>query len=198
MPEPKLHEPAPLPIEHRIAVADLDTEGETAFRIEADEAALGRLARHLDVDAVEGVVFAGTLAPSGNTGWRLDGRITGTLRQTCVVTLDPIETALDRRVVRRFEPGAASASVVAFTLEGTGDPDEAEDDGPDPLGDEIDLGLILVEELALSVDPYPRKPGAEHGQSLHAAPGVAPLDDAAMKPFAGLAELRKKMADEGK
>jgi hypothetical protein len=36
-------------------------------------------------------------------------------------------------------------------------------ESPDEIpyaGDSIDLGAVLAEQLALSLDPYPRKPGA--------------------------------------
>ena len=54
----------------------------------------------------------------------------------------------------------------------------------EPLGREIDLGEILVEELSLNLDPYPRKEGV----AFHA-------DDAPPRenPFAVLAKLKPKL-----
>ena len=54
-----------------------------------------------------------------------------------------------------------------------------DDDEPDPIVDgKIDLGALAAEFLALGLDPYPRKPGAEF-----AAPVAEEDDDS---PFAPL------------
>jgi len=59
-------------------------------------------------------------------------------------------------------------------------------DGPDEIpytGGLIDLGAALAEQLALSLPPYPRKPGAELPPEAR--------DDSA-NPFAALSRLRGK------
>jgi hypothetical protein len=78
--------------------------------------------------------------------------------QTCVVSLEPFETRIEERSALRFVPAknvpeAESAELDAETLEG---PDEIP-----YAGELIDLGAALAEQLALALDPYPRKPGAE-------------------------------------
>jgi hypothetical protein len=76
-----------------------------------------------------------------------------------VVTLEPFEARLDEHAALRFVPAqtlreaADLAELDAETLEG---PDEIPYNG-----ELIDLGAALAEQLALSLDPYPRKPGAE-------------------------------------
>ena len=66
-----------------------------------------------------------------------------------------------------------------------------------PLGDAIDLAQILVEELALAIDPYPRLAGVEIGEFRHAGPGVAPLEPEELRPFAALSALRDKLGKGG-
>ena len=51
---------------------------------------------------------------------------------------------------------------------------------------EIDLGQYVVEHLALELDPFPRKPGAEF---------VQPPEPAEISPFAVLKALKPK--DDG-
>ena len=53
---------------------------------------------------------------------------------------------------------------------------------------------MALEALALALDPYPRAEGAALGDARFAPPGTQPLDEEALKPFAGLAELREKLA----
>ncbi|MEM8843046.1 MAG: DUF177 domain-containing protein, partial [Pseudomonadota bacterium] len=70
-----------------------------------------------------------------------------------------------------------------------------DDDGPDPLGDEIDLAGLMLESLALALDPYPRVEGAALETAVFAEPGVAPMTDEDARPFAKLAALRAKLGD---
>lgn len=91
--------------------------------------------------------------------------------QLCVVTLEPFEAKIDEQVTLRFVPAARlnDEELAPESLEG---PDEIPYEN-----DSIDLGEALAEQLALALDPYPRKPGAE-------LPGEA-TDDSA-NPFAAL------------
>jgi uncharacterized metal-binding protein YceD (DUF177 family) len=115
--------------------------------------------------------------------------LTATLKadadQPCVVTLAPVRTRIDEPVRRRYVAGLA---------EPEGDEIEMpEDDGLEPMPDEIDLAALATEALALALPLYPRAPGAELGEMVHAPAGAAPLTDAALKPFAGLASLAERL-----
>ncbi len=94
------------------------------------------------------------------------GALLAKLTQSCVISLDPFDVTLREE----FE--------VHFVLEGR----ETEDDDPDAPdqltydGVTLDIGEATVEQLALTLDPYPRKPnavltvpGAEEGGSAFAA-----------------------------
>ncbi len=113
-------------------------------------------------------------------GVRVAGNVTARVGQTCVVTLEPVESDIDELVDLRFAPQAAapasakSETVAAHT---------SDEDPPEPLFDgKLDLGAIATVFLLLGIDPYPRKPGAEFE-----APRSA---DAGSHPFAALAALR--------
>jgi uncharacterized metal-binding protein YceD (DUF177 family) len=84
---------------------------------------------------------------------RLKARVT----QECVLTLEPFEALVDEEAVLRFVPAAKIA-------EGETEELDAETlDGPDEIpftGEWIDLSAALAEQLALALDPYPKKPGA--------------------------------------
>jgi len=78
--------------------------------------------------------------------------------QVCVVTLEEFEARIDEQTDLRFVPAqilpeSEGVELDAETLEG---PDEIP-----YAGDMIDLGEALAEQLALALDPYPRKPGAK-------------------------------------
>jgi uncharacterized metal-binding protein YceD (DUF177 family) len=74
-----------------------------------------------------------------------------------------------------------------FTLEDP-DPPEAIVDGM------IDLGELLTQQLALALDPHPRKPGVDLDSVLAEAPAgrrEAIERGGASGPFAKLAQLKK-------
>ncbi len=57
--------------------------------------------------------------------------------------------------------------------------------------------VVISEALSLAVPAYPRVEGAELGAMIHAEPGVEPLNEETVKPFASLADLKKKMEGNG-
>ncbi len=66
--------------------------------------------------------------------------------------------------------------------------DEALDDLPDPIvNGRIDLGALAAEILVLSLDPYPRKPGA-----AFADPTPEAAEPPEASPFAMLRDLGRK------
>lgn len=194
MTDPREPDTRPLPLSRSVAVRSLAADAETPVALVPDAAKLGRLARHMGVEWLADVALEGSLAPHGRKGWRLEARLKARIGQLCVVTLAPLETVVDSRVRRDFQPGAEPAGVIALTIGDAGADDEAEP--PEPLRETIDLAAILVEELALAIDPYPRAAGAELGAVSRTPPGAAPLDPEAEKPFAKLAGLRARLAGE--
>ncbi|MBK0398392.1 DUF177 domain-containing protein [Limibaculum sp. M0105] len=184
----------PLPLSRKVPVASLSAEAETPVSLVPDAAELDRLAQFMGIKSLSDVALEGGIAAYGRKGWRLDARLKARVGQVCVVTLEPIETDVDSPVRRAFQPGAERPGVIAINIGESGD--EGEEEPPEPLGEDIDLGAILVEELALAIDPYPRAPGAELGTMSRTPPGAAPLDPEAEKPFAKLASLRARLAGE--
>jgi uncharacterized metal-binding protein YceD (DUF177 family) len=101
--------------------------------------------------------------------------------QTCVVTLEPVPAVLDESFEIVFAPAAAA--------EDSGDVVVSLEDDTEPLeGPVLDIGEVVAEELALSLDPYPRHPDAAAGLGPGAEPGAPPSGG----PFAGLAEKWRK------
>jgi uncharacterized metal-binding protein YceD (DUF177 family) len=84
----------------------------------------------------------------------VEGVVSARVAQICVVTLEAFDDSIEEEVEVDFAaPGAGSA---ADAPEGPGyePPDEI-------AGGHVDLGALTAEFLALGLDPYPRKPGAE-------------------------------------
>ena len=67
--------------------------------------------------------------------------------------------------------------------------DPESEDPPEPLeGGALDLGELVSEELALALDPYPRKPGVAPVDLSFGAPEEE--SDEEDSPFAALAALK--------
>ncbi|MGY3453155.1 YceD family protein [Bradyrhizobium sp. USDA 4353] len=113
----------------------------------------------------------------------VEGRVRGRIGQTCVVTLDPIETEIDEPIDQTFAPPDQIPQLADFVED---DPNSEVDtaDPPEPImGGQIDLGRLAADALFLGIDPYPRKPGAVFEQPVET---TSPEDH----PFAALKSLK--------
>lgn len=171
-----------------LGLSRLPRDRETPFEIKPEADARQDLAAEMELIGVRKLRFAGTLSPEGKRDWRLDGALGATVVQSCVVTLEPVTTRIDTQVTRRYladfeEPDPAE------------EVEMPEDDTAEPLPTAIDLWQVMTEALTLSLPAYPRADGADLGEAVFAAPGVAPMRDEDTKPLAGLAALKARMED---
>jgi uncharacterized metal-binding protein YceD (DUF177 family) len=142
MTRPELHRP--------IRVSRIGQDG-MAVVVEATEAERAALAARMGIPAILSLRTSFALAREGADIVVATGRLEAAVVQNCVVSLEDFDHAL------------AEDFVVQFVPEGT----ESDDPDPDSVddipyaGDTIDLGEAAAEQLALALDPYPRRPGAE-------------------------------------
>jgi uncharacterized metal-binding protein YceD (DUF177 family) len=156
----------------------------TAFAFVPDAGARAALAAELGLLDLPMLRFAGTLAPEGRQDVTLSGRLEARAVQACVVTLDPVPSAVSEDVVIRYLAEAPSS--VAEEME------MPEDTGVEDLPEVIDVAAVAAEALILALPLYPRAPGAELGAVEAAPPGAAPLAEDRPNPFAALAALKEK------
>jgi len=165
------------------ATIRLDEIGETGrhVELEASEAVRAALAQPAGVEAVERLVARFDLTRRGRDRLHVSGAVSGTVRQLCVVTLDPVENAINEAIEVDFAPPPERAEPTEeIDLDAAAPAGEME-----PLiGNAVDLGLLATEFFILGIDPYPRKPGAAFdAPKTTAEPGE--------HPFAQLAALQK-------
>jgi len=145
------------------------------FDLVADEhvrAGLATLAGVPDMPRLEAAI---DVARYGN-GLRATGRVSATVGQTCVVTLEPMENQVDESIDVIFEPSSAGDFADQNPAFEAVEPPEVLSDGT------ADLGALAAEFLLLGIDRYPRKPGTEFAPP--AGEGVTTT------PFAALAKLK--------
>lgn len=152
-------------------------------RLDADAPTRARIARALDLQALDRLEAEVSVAPAAE-GFEASGTLSAQLTQTCGITLEPLPAEVKTDFAVRFveaeqaRPGEAEREVVV-ALE--------EQDPPDVIeGGVVDLGAYVVEHLALALDPFPRKPGAVF---------EAPAQEPEPSPFAALARLKPEARD---
>jgi len=162
-----------------VAVHDVPETGRR-FDLVADDHTRAAVAQSIGLRALPRLEASFDVTRHGREGLRVVGRVAATVGQTCVVTLEPIDNEVEETVDLVFAPAAAESA----PPEGGGRSKVAAEDAPEPLiGGVVDLGVVATEFLALGIDPYPRKAGAEF-----AAPAT---EDDSSRPFAALAALKK-------
>jgi uncharacterized metal-binding protein YceD (DUF177 family) len=176
----------------RFRVATLKANREQPFEITLQHDGLARLARDLGLLDLRKLRFRGSIKPEGQADWRIEATLGATVVQPCVVSLEPVTTRIDEPVIRRFLRHMPDHAPETDEIE------MPEDETIEPLGEVIDLHAVLQEALALALPPYPKRDDAALDQTGFAAPGTSPLRDEDVKPFAGLASLKRKMeGDDG-
>ena len=125
---------------------------------------------------------------------RVEGRIAATLQQACVVSLQPVA----QRVAEKFSvlfvppedlkpiPVDADGEIDVAAIAAEDELEEALPNGP------LDLGELVAQEFAVTIDPYPRASGAQF-QPQWGDVGPVGAAEGKVKPFAN---LKAKLAKE--
>jgi len=158
-----------------ISVSRLPPSG--SFEISASEQEREALARRFHLVAIERLVAVLQLTRLAGDAVRLDGRLDAAVVQSCVVTLEPVATEVAEAFTLIYAPPTPHGDTVELAPEE--EPVEA------LVGDTIDLGEAVAQQLSLALDPYPHAPGAVLPEAASAA---SALED---HPFAALARLKK-------
>ncbi|MBE7218139.1 MAG: DUF177 domain-containing protein [Caulobacteraceae bacterium] len=148
--------------------------------LEAEPAARARIAAAYGLEGLES--FAGEMALSSwLDGLRMRGRWRARVTYLCGLTMEPFPDDLEGEIDLHMLP-EGSRNAPAPDAEPPSDPDAPE---PPELyaGEVVDVGDLLCQHLAVAIDPYPRKPGAEF---------TPPAETAEPSPFAALAALKPR------
>lgn len=144
--------PALLEFGRPIEVSRIGQSG-LSLAIEADAAERERLARRLGLSELRRLHADVALQPRG-AGIALTATWAAEVVQDCVVTLDPVVSELGDTFELAYGPTPEPETAAEIEL------DLEIADPPEPIeGGRIDVGEAVVEQLALAIDPYPRKAG---------------------------------------
>ncbi|MGA2312890.1 MAG: YceD family protein [Xanthobacteraceae bacterium] len=167
---------APTPWQVPVAVEDVAETG-ARFDLVANaqvRAAVARMASLRDLPRLE----ANFDVTRRGAGLHVAGRVSATVGQLCIFTLEPLVNEVEEAIDLLFMP-----QPTAEREDGeVGTRGESADETEPLIGGLVDLGALAIEFLILGLDPYPRKPGA-----VFQPPEAKPYES----PFAALASLRK-------
>lgn len=156
-----------------------------AFDLTPDGSAI---AKELDISAARKVRFKGSVEPLDRKNWVLHGHLGATVVQPCIATLAAVTTRIDVPVERRF--------LHDYTLPEDSETEVPDDDTEEPLPETLDLMAVLLEALALALPDYPRADGVAPVEQSSTPPGSEPITSAEVKPFASLADLKRRMEND--
>ncbi len=178
------HQPVVAPEFSRPVALESLRDGNTAlYQIVAGAAECAALAKRFDLLAIDRLSADVRLRPEPG-GRRLACEATFRARvvQACVVTLEPVASDIVESVAIRYERLAGPLATKEVDI-------SIADDCEPLIGDSIDIGEIVAEELALALDPYPRAPDAS--LALPEASDGGANGNAGGGPFEGLAGFKR-------
>ena len=133
--------------------------GAMTLALEPDAAERAKIAKDLGLESLPSLKARLTLKPWMD-GVEITGRFDAVVEQICAVSLDAFEHPLSGEIDLRAVPEGSPQAPTADGGEVDYDPEAP--DPPDVLhGEAIDVAGYVVEHLALEIDPFARKPGAE-------------------------------------
>jgi hypothetical protein len=189
MPERRADKNEPVPWHAPIAVEDVSAETGHHVAIAADAEARAAIAQIAGLRELPRLEANFDVTRHGEGGLHVTGRVSATVGQNCVVTLEPLVNDIAEDVDLLFvapapPPHGKRKARADDDADQPADRPERSWKEPEPLlGGVVDLGALATEFLILGINPYPRQPGAvfEPPQDVKPDPG----------PFAALAGLTK-------
>jgi hypothetical protein len=139
---PEFHRPLML---DRIGPSGLD------ITVEATKDECAALSRRMHLPAVQSLSCTFHLTRESDTVFLARGTLRAQVTQTCIVSVEDFDAAVEDLFQVRFVPAGEESEDLDF---------DADDEIPYE-GRQLDLGEAAAEQLALALDPYPRRPGVD-------------------------------------
>ena len=175
-------------IAHMVSVARLPQNG-MPLKLSANEKERRALAKAHELLSVQSFTADLLIKKWRRDGVKITGRVTAEITQSCVITLEPLDTRLENDIDAVFVQEGSKLARPPLSADGEIIIDYDGADLPETFsGDAIDVGALAEEFFGLAIDPYPRKAGAVLEEALEdVEPGAAKPS-----PFAGLLKFRKE------
>jgi uncharacterized metal-binding protein YceD (DUF177 family) len=147
--------------------------GGTEAVVEANDTERAAVAARMGLPAIDLLRCRFDLRAAQAGTVRARGQLRARVVQTCVISLEPFASDVTEDFEVCFVPAGTENEEVDL---------DAEDEIPYEAGI-LELGEATAEQLALALDPFPRKPGAALPEGMEEEPSG---------PMAALAKLRQR------
>ncbi|MGH1398296.1 MAG: YceD family protein [Alphaproteobacteria bacterium] len=185
---------------HEIDADNVTSDKPLKLTISAGKEEHVRLVQRLGVSGIEALSAELVLDRDNPLVVHVAGRIRAKVKQSCVVSLDLVDSDIDERFEAWFADPDAAVSLAKAKRDkvtkasGREVPilDESEDP-EDIIDGKIDLGELVVQHLSLSLSPYPHADGADY-EFGDDEPQKVP-DEFKNNPFAALKDWKADLED---
>jgi hypothetical protein len=175
---------APTELAWEYAIQSIPERGLSHARNASPEE-LAAIAPALDLLACGSLSAAFTIMPTVGGRYHLTGTLRADITQACVVTLDPVDSAIEEALDVTFWPERDMPAPSGGALDIDEEPD------PEPIvAGQIAVGRVVFEHLAAAIDPFPRTPDAALERDK--ATGAAGAPGTSDSPFAVLANIKPR------
>ncbi len=157
-----------------------------------DAAQRTALTNHLSLVGIEKLEAQLRFRHWAKDGVQVEGEFTSDLQSQCPVSLQPVTQSLDGEFNAKFVPTTSKLAKPRLNDDGEMILDFDADDVPDIFeGNQLDAWMILLEYLALEIDPFARAQNVELDQSFTDDTDILADENAPPSPFAVLESLKK-------
>lgn len=167
------------------------------YHAEADDEERVDLARRLGVDQIKSATADFDVGPEQGGLIPVSGTVRAEIVQTCVVTLEPLESVVEAPAEGWFADRMEMVSFAKAKKERETKKSHSEveildeRDDPEPvINGKIDLGELAAQHLSLAIDPFPRKEGVGlEGEDAGNGQNPSPLRK---NPFEALKDWKER------
>ena len=168
--------------------------------VSPDDAQRLAIAKRLGVESLDSLNAEMTVfRDPSNMIINISGKISATITQGCVVTLEPVKNEINADFEAWYTDPSDAVSFAKAKRErelqkqNVEQPmlDEWED--PEPVvNGKIDLGELVIQHLSLNLNPYPRKEDAEYEHTDENQQQASKVGESYSNPFAKLKDWKEK------
>lgn len=194
--------PLPEPEWSVLVDAQTVTSNPQKLRIAATEAERKALAQRLDLAVISSLSADVTLHRERGNIIHVNGLMKANITQHCVMTMDPVQTQIEET----FEGWYADQERIVMLAKARHDRlgrlvdsevpilDESED--PEPLvNGMIDIGELVVQNLSLALDQFPRRRGLEEQEPVEVVVGPQEGEALRRNPFEALKHWKRAKSE---
>jgi uncharacterized metal-binding protein YceD (DUF177 family) len=170
----------------KIDMSVLETENRIKFELFFSKKDTFELKKFLNLKSIKKLSMAGTIKATLFNQWDLKAKIGATIVQESVLSLKLVTSRIDKTIKRSIIKGRDEMV----------ETNELYLNDSDFVENEIDIGAIFSESLALEIPTFPKKENEVFKSKTFAGEGIAPLTEEKLSPFSVLAKLQENNPNE--